>query len=337
MRVFSCFSTFEIVPPTRRNDDAGGSQGLMPALPRLTTPARRVAMLARIVASVMLATAVSNCATGGAGSSTVQSRDPDVKEWIELFNGRNLDGWIAKIAKHDVGDNFANTFRVADGTIQARYDGYGGNYNAQFGHLYFERPYSYYLVSAEYRFLGDLYPGAPSYTLRNSGIMIHSQDPRTMPRDQNFPISIENQLLGGLSDGKSRTTGNMCSPGTAVEFNGKFDPRHCINSASKTYDGDQWVRAETLVLGDSVVKHIINGDTVLTYTKPQHAVGVVTGFDPAQLHAGQLVASGYIALQAEGHNVDFRNVRLLNLEGCMDPRAANYRRYFVKSNPAACR
>ena len=158
-----------------------------------------------------------------------------------------------------------------------------------------------------------------------------------MPRDQNFPISIENQLLGGLSDGKSRTTGNMCSPGTAVEFNGKFDPRHCINSASKTYDGDQWVRAETLVLGDSVVKHIINGDTVLTYTRPQHAVGVVTGFDPAQLHAGQLVASGYIALQAEGHNVDFRNVRLLNLEGCMDPRAANYKRYFVKSNPAACR
>ncbi len=254
-----------------------------------------------------------------------------------MFDGKTLRGWTPKIAKHDVGDNYANTFRVVDGTIQARYDGYGGSYNAQFGHLYYDRPYSYYLVSAEYRFVGDLYPGAPSYTLRNSGIMIHSQDPRTMPRDQNFPISIENQLLGGLSDGKPRTTGNMCSPGTMVDFNGKPDTRHCINSTSKTYDGDQWVLAETLVLGDSIVKQIINHDTVLVYTHPRQAAGVVTGFDPAQLTEGKLLSSGFIALQAEGHPVDFRNVRLLDLEGCMDPKAANYKRYYVKSNPAACR
>lgn len=157
-----------------------------------------------------------------------------------------------------------------------------------------------------------------------------------MPRDQNFPISSEMQLLGGLSNGQSRPTGNMCSPDTAVEFNGKFDPRHCINASSRTYDGDQWVRAEALVLGDSVVKHIIKGDTVLTYTKPRRAAGVVTGFDPAQLQEGKPTTSGYIALQAEGHPVDVRNVRLLNLEGCMDPHAKNDKRYYIKSNPAAC-
>ena len=163
----------------------------------------------------------SNCSTsGGKGlgpgkGSGGGTADPDRKDWIELFNGKNLDGWTAKIAKHEVGDNYANTFRVADGMIQARYDGYGGNYNAQFGHLYYERPFSYYLVSMETRFSGELYPGAPSYTLRNSGLMIHSQDPKTMPRDQNFPISVEVQTLGGLSDGKPRPTGNMCSPGTA--------------------------------------------------------------------------------------------------------------------------
>ena len=298
--------------------------------------AQRRATLVRTISGAMLLALALSCA-GGRMDPGPAARDPDAREWIELFNGRNLDGWIAKIAKHDVGDNYANTFRVVDGVIQARYDGYGGTYNVQFGHLYYERPYSYYLVVTDYRFSGELYPGAPSYTLRNSGIMIHSQDPRTMPRDQNFPISIENQLLGGLGDGRPRTTGNMCSPGTAVTFQGKFDPRHCINSSSKTYDGDQWVRSETLVLGDSMVKHIINGDTVLTYTRPQHALGVVTGYDPKQLHDGQLVGTGFIALQAEGHNVDFRNVRLLNLEGCMDPTAANYKRYYVKSNPAACR
>lgn len=288
-----------------------------------------------MVGAMLLAAVASSCTTS-TSRSAVRARDPDAKAWIDLFNGKNLDGWIAKIAKHEVGDNFANTFRVVDGMILARYDGYGGNYDAQFGHLYFERPFSYYLVSAEYRFVGELYPGAPSYTLRNSGVMIHSQDPRTMPRDQNFPISIEVQLLGGLSNGQPRTTGNMCSPGTAVVFQGKFDPRHCINSTSQTYDGDQWVRAEALVLGDSMVKHIINGDTVLIYTKPRLAAGVVTGFDPAQLQEGKPTTSGYVALQAEGHNVDFRNVRLLDLEGCMDPRAANYKRYYIKSNPAAC-
>ena len=297
------------------------------------TAAQRRVPLLRTACTVVLVPLILGCASTGMSSV---SRDPDAREWFDLFNGRNLDGWTAKIAKHEVGDNYANTFRVVDGVLQARYDGYGGNYNAQFGHLYYEKPYSYYLLAADYRFSGELYPGAPSYTLRNSGIMIHSQDPRTMPRDQNFPISIENQLLGGLSDGRPRTTSNMCSPGTAVTFNGKFDNRHCINSTSKTYDGDQWVHSETLVLGDSIVKQMVNGDTVLTYTRPQHMLGVVTGYDPAQLHDGQLVGSGFIALQAEGHNVDFRNVRLLNLEGCMDPKAKNYKRYFIKSNPAAC-
>ena len=295
-------------------------------------------MLRTLGATALAVVTAVGCATGGAASGAASApRDPDAKDWIELFNGRNLDGWIAKIAKHDVGDNYANTFRVVDGTIQARYDGYGASYNAQFGHLYYKQPYSYYLLSADYRFVGELYPGAPSYTLRNSGVMIHSQDPRTMPRDQNFPISIEMQILGGLGDGKPRPTGNMCSPGTDVEFAGKRDTRHCINSTSRTYDGEQWVHSETLVLGDSIVKQMVNGDTVLVYSHPRNAAGVVTGYDPAQLVEGRPMTSGYVALQAEGHPVDFKNVRLLDLEGCIDPKASNYKRYYVKSNPAACR
>ena len=293
-----------------------------------TRPLRSLGVAALFVVA---STACAGAQLGSAGN------DPDRKEWIDLFNGRNLDGWTAKFAKHEVGDNYANTFRVVDGAIQARYDGYGGKYDNQFGHLYYDKPYSYYLVSLEYRFVGELYAGAPNYTLRNSGIMIHSQDPRTMPRDQNFPISVENQYLGGLGDGRRRTTGNMCSPGTMIDFNGKPDTRHCINSTSKTYDGDQWVLSETLVLGDSIVKHIINHDTVLVYTRPRQAPGVVFGHDPKQLVDQKLLSSGFIALQAEGHPIDFRNIRLLNLEGCMDPKAANYKRYYVKSNPAACR
>lgn len=268
--------------------------------------------------------------------TTNAQQGPNKKEWISLFNGKDIKDWIVKIHHHDVGVNAGNTFRVEDHIIKVRYDKYG-DFNDQFGHLYYKQPFSYYHLVVEYRFVGKLQPGAPDYTLMNSGVMFHSQDPRTMPKEQDWPISIEMQFLGGLSDGKPRTTGNMCSPGTIVVYEGKLDERHCINSTSKTYDGDQWVRAELVVLGDSLVTHIINGETVMQYTKPQMAEGVVHGYDPAIWQAGKLLSEGYIALQSEGQPIDFRKVELLPLKGCMNPAASNYKSYYVASDPASCK
>ncbi len=51
---------------------------------------------------------------------------------------------------------------------------------------------------------------------------------------------------------------------------------------------------------------------------------------------GKLLTEGFIALQSEGQPVDFRNIRLLNLEGCMDPKATNYKDYYIKSKPQDC-
>jgi len=232
--------------------------------------------------------------------------------WVSLFNGRDINDWIVKIQHHEVGDNFGNTFRVEDSMIKVRYDQYGA-YNDQFGHLYYKTPFSYYHLVVEYRFTGEWKKDAPSYTLLNSGIMFHSQDPRTMPKEQDWPISVEFQLLGGLGDGNPRTTGNMCSPGTHIVYNGQLDTRHCINSTSKTYDGDQWVRAELIVLGDSLITHIINGDTVMRYSKPQIGGEVVNRFDPRIKQDGKLLSSGFIALQSEGQPVDFRKVEIKDL------------------------
>ena len=232
--------------------------------------------------------------------------------WIKLFNGKDIKDWFVKIHHHEVGENFGNTFRVEDGIIKVRYDKYE-DFNDQFGHLYYKVPYSYYHLKLEYRFVGELQKGAPDYTLRNSGVMFHSQDPRTMPKEQDWPISVEFQFLGGLGDGKPRTTGNMCSPGTKVIYEGKLDERHCINSKSKTYEGNQWVKAELIVLGDSLITHIINGDTVMRYSKPQIGGDVVNRYDPAMKPDGKLLKSGYIALQSEGQPIDFRNIELKDL------------------------
>ena len=253
-----------------------------------------------------------------------------------MFNGRDIDNWTTKIHHYEVGENYGDTFRVEDDIIKVRYDQYNGDFDDRFGHLYYNKPFSYFHLSMEYRFVGKLHPGAPSYTLKNSGVMFHSQDPKTILREQNWPISVEMQFLAGLEKGKARPTGNMCSPGTDVVYDGKIDPRHCINSSSDTFFGNQWVKAELIVLADSLVTHIINGKEVLQYTKPQIGGGVVERFDPKMKKDGQLLTSGYIALQSEGQPIDFRNLRIRNLKGCMDPKAVNYGKFYIKSDPGNC-
>jgi 3-keto-disaccharide hydrolase len=280
----------------------------------------------------MLKAIVAAAACGALVQAPAQQRN----DWIQLFNGKNLDGWDVKITGHDLNDNFANTFRVEDGLLKVRYDGYK-LFNNQFGHIFYKEPFSRYVVAVEYRFVGEQAPGGPGWALRNSGVMIHSQSAKSMGKDQDFPISIEVQLLGGLSDGKPRTTANLCTPGSNVVMNGKLFTPHCVNSKSKTYDGDQWVRVEVLAHGDESIKHIVEGQTVLEYSKPQIGGGAASPTDPTVKVDGTPLTGGYISLQAETAPIDFRKVELLNLEGCTDPKAANYKTYFVKSTPSKCR
>jgi 3-keto-disaccharide hydrolase len=266
---------------------------------------------------------------------SAQKPDPAAREWIQLFNGHNLANWTIKFAKHDLGENVRNTFRVEDGLLKVRYDQWP-SFDGEFGHIFYNQPFSYYLIAVEYRFVGEQVAGAPGWANRNNGLMLHSPHPRTMLKDQDFPIALEVQLLGGLGTGP-RTTANLCTPGTNVVYNGKLHTAHCTNSTSKTYDGDQWVRVEVLVHGDELVRHIIEGQTVLEYSKPQIGGGNVNPVDPAVKVDGTPLTGGYISLQAETAPIDFRKVELVNLEGCSDPRAANYKSYIVKSNPSMCR
>jgi len=270
------------------------------------------------------------------GDNATEAEDPDEAVWSDIFDGETLDDWTAKLQHHEVGDNYAMTFRAEDGIIKVRYDGYD-EFGDRFGHLYYDTPFSHYRLALEYRFVGEFMPDAPEYARLNSGLMFHSQDPGTMPVGQDWPISVEFQFLAEEEVGQPRPTGNMCSPGTAIVYEGQLDERHCIESSAGTYPKDRWVSAELLVLGDSLVRHMIEGEQVMEYTHPQIGGGVVSGHDPAQKQDGRRLDAGFIALQAEGQEIDFRNVRLLNLKGCMDPEALNYKRYYVASDPATCR
>lgn len=231
--------------------------------------------------------------------------------WIQLFNGKDLNDWNIKITGFPLNENYGNTFRVEDSLLKVRYDQYE-KFDGKFGHIFYKHPYSHYRIRVEYRFVGDQCSEGPGWAFRNSGIMIHGQSAESMEVGQDFPVSIEVQLLGG--NGKDeRSTLNLCTPGTNVVYNDTLWTQHCTNSSSKTYHGDQWVTVEVEVQGDSIIKHIIDGQTVLEYSKPQ-----LDPRDPSfqkLLPADKniLLKKGSISLQAESHPVDFRKVELLNL------------------------
>lgn len=241
--------------------------------------------------------------------SSTSSEYSKHQEWQVLFNGKDLEGWIPKIHHHEVGENYANTFRVVDGVIQVNYDGYD-NFDERYGHLFYEKPFSNYHLQFEYRFTDQWMEDAPSYTYRNSGVMFHSQAPQTILKEQDWPISVEYQMLAEEEPGKARPTGNICSPGTEVFYQGEMDPRHCINSSSPTFQWGEWVKADLIVYGDSLVIHKVNGEIVLEYTKPQIGGGVANRYDPAQKADGKSLTQGYIGLQAEGQGVEFREIKI---------------------------
>jgi len=224
------------------------------------------------------------------------SAEPDAGgEWIQLFNGKNLDGWKVKFKGHELGENYLDTFRVEDGVLKVCYDKYE-KFNSSFGHLFYDKPFSNYVIRVEYRFVGDQVAGGPGWAFRNNGIMIHGQTPESMGKNQSFPDSVEIQLLGGKEKGE-RTTGNLCTPGTQVVIDGKLVKRHVTNSNSKTYRGDQWVVIEAEVRGSEVIRHKLDGKTVLEYTKPQ-------------LDNGTLLEGGTISIQAESAPAEFRRIEV---------------------------
>jgi hypothetical protein len=255
--------------------------------------------------------AVLIIATSTAIPSAASAQEP-AGDWIQLFNGKDLTGWTPKVKGFDVGENFGDTFRVEDGILKVSYDKYEGPFRGRFGHLFYNKPFSNYVLRVEYRFVGEQAERGPGWAIRNSGVMIHGQTPQTMRKDQDFPVSIEVQFLGG--DGTNpRTTANLCTPGTNVVMDGKLHTQHCTNSTSETYHGDRWVTAEIEVHGNQVIRHKIDGKTVIEYSEPQLDDRDADGKRLLDDGQPKMITGGTISLQSESHPVEFRKVELREL------------------------
>jgi hypothetical protein len=231
-------------------------------------------------------------------------------QWVSLFNGKDLTGWTPKIRGYESGENYKNTFRVEDGVLKVSYDEYE-TWSGQYGHLFFEKKFSHYKIRLEYRFTGSQLKGGPAWALRNSGMMIHSESPTTMEVTQDFPASLEVQLLGG-NGSEERSTANLCTPGTHVIIDEKLRTEHCIVSESRTYHGEQWVSVEIEVHANEKIIHRVNGTEVMTYGRPE--LGGDSHADALAEAAGtKAVSEGYICLQSESHPVEFKKIEIMEL------------------------
>lgn len=246
---------------------------------------------------------VQSCTSAGKVNNS-----KSVNNWVPLFNGKNLDGWIPKIAGHKAGENYGNTFRVADGILSTRYDQYDSFANT-FGALYFDKKFSGYRLKVEYRFVGDTAKGAPSWGFRDGGVQYHCQSPATVALDQPFPVCLEYNFHGGNGSGE-RPTGEICASGIYVEIEGARNASYCTPPAVKrTFHGDQWVTAEIEVRGGAIT-HFVNGEKILAFKNPRydpaHALGktFIAGGNDA-------VTEGYISLQSNSHPMDFRKIEIL--------------------------
>lgn len=245
---------------------------------------------------------------GMVGCQPSNSEKTNTEEaWQQLFNGKDLTGWTPKIAGYPVGENFGNTFRVEEGILKVNYDAYQDTFNNRFGHLFYEKPFSNYHLRIEYRFKGEQIADGEGWAYKNSGVMFHSQSAESMGLEQGFPVSLEAQFLGGNETG-DRPTANLCTPGMHVIMGDSLTEIHCINSAAPTFRGEEWINFELIVHGDSMIHHLVNGDTVLSYQKP-----VIGGdFLPENYpdSSGTPVKKGYISLQSESHPIEFRKVEI---------------------------
>ncbi|WP_321376066.1 DUF1080 domain-containing protein [uncultured Draconibacterium sp.] len=244
---------------------------------------------------------------------TEQEASKSDENWIQLFNGKDLDDWTPKFTGYELGVNYKNTFRVEDGLLRVSYDDWD-EWNGEFGHLFYKDEFSHYRLRVEYRFVGPQLKNAPNWAFRNNGLMIHGQTAESMELDQAFPTSIEVQLLGGVTGKGERPTMNLCTPGTNVVMNGELIEPHTINSNAETQYDDKWVTVEAEVHGGEMIRHFVDGVEVLHYEKPQLDPRDPTYEKLLPADGNKMLTKGTISIQAEGHSTDFRKIELLVLD-----------------------
>ena len=181
-----------------------------------------------------------------------------------------------------------------------------------FGHLFY-KTFTNIDSGMEYRFVGEQCPGGPGWAFRNSGVMIHCQDPASMGKDQDFPVSIEVQYLGG--DGRARGPPATSAPPARTSSWAGSSSSSTASSRPPTPSGTTSGCRSRSSRTAGKIKHLINGKTVIEYEKPQLDDSSPEARELIREGNGEvMIPGGYIALQSESHPIEFRKIEILPLD-----------------------
>ncbi len=309
-----------------------------------------------------------------AAALTTVFAGPNDSNWIQMLRkgDTKLSDWTPKIQGHAAGENPYNSFsygETSDGQPRLIVTDTVSNTSSYgYGHLFYKTAYSDYIVRAKYHFptKESFAGGAGSWTIQNNGLMLHCQSAASMDKGQDYPKSIENQLIGYWSYGDgsppNTTTSNLCLVNTSVNYHGQWysdgTGHHCTqskfhslaydssttpakgaNSTNATWPGkDIWEYAMDRVIDSTSMTFYMRSrpdtawDSVLGVT--QIRLGLTnTSSGPGSTTA---LGSGYISIQMEGTSTEFASIEVLNLVGCMTKTDTAYRAYFIKDDPKQC-
>ena len=202
---------------------------------------------------------------------------------IKLFDGRDLRGWHVDVPAMDTNTLVKSPFLVRNGVLVSI-----GEPN---GHLVTDSVYKDYKLTVEYRFAGK--PG-------NCGVLVHTSTPRALYKM--FPQSVEVQLMHQNAGDFWCIVEDIKVPDMEKRRGPKDQwgitegkQRRIINltDGSEKQVGE-WNTLEVECAGRSI-KVWVNKELVNN------------GFDCT-------ADKGHIALQAEGSEVEFRKVELVQLK-----------------------
>jgi len=261
---------------------------------------------------------IASLSAGCASVSTTREQQQPSWNWTPLFDGKTLRGWTPKIVGYPAGQDPLQTFRVRNGAIAVNYDRYGARFSGRSGYLFYKQPFKAFRLSLDFRFIGeqmndDSIPSIPV----SSGVIFNSESAEEMKLDQPLPISIQAQILGNDPGGKPRTQGNACGLGVDLISDGK-KLAHCINSKAAVAPNGAWIHLNLEVTGERIIEYIDGKPTVWFDRGALDATGMDERLPTKELiaaHGDKLeLNGGYIALQSDGHPIEFRNIRILSLE-----------------------
>ncbi|RYD48761.1 MAG: DUF1080 domain-containing protein [Verrucomicrobiaceae bacterium] len=241
------------------------------------------------------------------------------EEWVTLFNGKNLDGWTTVLQDKKPGEDPDRFVQVRDGAIHM-YADTDPEKKVPFGVIVHEKTFSRFHMSLEYRWAEKKF--APRKNdIRDAGLLYHASNAGKV-----WPDSVEYQIQEGDSADivflpKAGLT--WMRPDTDKAPEGQGDPGMLpeeggfprdFSRTNFAYIGrypvldnlEGWNRVEVIVHADETAEHIINGTTRARIANLREK-------------DGSPVREGKVALQLEGAEILYRDVKIRELSEPLKP------------------